>query len=82
MKFTLDSAVEFEADNMDQALIKLSLHFMSLMQSPPLLLINDAPPLDMVKIIKSSISSLNNETTDGFINVDFIVDHQQPRMMQ
>ena len=82
MKFILDSDVEFEADNMDQALIKLALHFMGLMQTTPILLINDEQPLDMIKILKSAVQPLADDTTDGFINVDFLVDHEQPTMMQ
>jgi len=82
MKFTLDSEVAFEADNMDHALIKLALHFMSLMQAPPILFIDKQPPLDMVKIIQGAIQPISKETTEGFIEVDFLVEHKQPSMMQ
>lgn len=82
MKFSLDSDVEFEADDMDQALIKLALHFMSMMQSGPILLINDNPPIDMVKIINSGIAPISEDTADGYINVNIHGDFEPPVMMQ
>ncbi|MCK4870768.1 MAG: hypothetical protein KAS93_06635 [Gammaproteobacteria bacterium] len=82
MKFLLDSDVEFEAENMDQALIKLALHFMSMMQAGPVLIINDTPPLDMVKIIKDGVPPLSEDTADGYINVEIQPNHEPPVMLQ
>ena len=82
MIFSLSSDVEFEADNIDQALIKLALHFMSRMEAGPILLINDNPPIDMVKIIQSGITPLTDDDAAGYIDIDVHGDFEPPAMMQ
>ena len=82
MSFSLESDVEFEADNMDQALMKLALHFMSRMEAGPVLLINDNPPIDMVKIIKNGIPPLSEADAAGYINIDVRGDFNPPEMLQ
>jgi len=82
MKFSLESDVEFEAENMDQALIKLALHFMSRMQSGPIILINDNPPIDMVKIIKNGVPPISEDSANGYIDIDVHGDYAPPEMLQ
>ena len=82
MKFSLESDVELEADNMDQALIKLALHFMSRMQAGPIMLINNNPPIDMVKIIRGGVTPLSENDAAGYIDIDVHGDFEPPVTIQ
>jgi len=82
MKFELQSDINFEADTIDHALMKLALHFMSLMKESPVLVVNNEKPIDMIKVINSAVPQISKDTSDGFINVDFVSEYKIPEMTQ
>ena len=82
MKFSLDSDLGFEADTRDEALLKLATHFMSLMESRPAFFLKDQPPIDAFGALIQNGPSLNESTTEGYIDVDVHGDFEPPVMLQ
>ena len=82
MKFSLESDLEFEAKTRDEALMKLAMHFMALMEARPACIIKNEKPIDAFGTLIKNMPSLNEPTTDGYIDVDVHGDFDPPEMLQ
>ena len=82
VKFTLASNVEFEAENMDEALMMLALHFIQQLQFRPKFILPDMPPIDAFGTLINNMPTIDVPETEGFIKVDFKTEYQAPDMMQ
>lgn len=82
MKFSLECDLDFEAQSHDEALMKLALHFIGLMRNRPSLLFKGQPPLDVLGSMIQNMPSLDEPTTDGYIDVDVHGDFEPPEMLQ
>ena len=82
MKFSLESDLEFEAKSHDEALLKLALHFISLMEMRPVLCFKDRPPIDAFGSLINNVPSLKEPAADGYIDVDVHGDYAPPEMLQ
>jgi len=82
MKFSLESELDFEAKTRDAALLKLALHFMSLMENRPAILIPNQAPIDAFGFMIQNMPSLNEPETNGYIDVDVHGDFEPPAMIQ
>jgi len=82
MKFSMDSELDFEARSRDEALLKLALHFISLMGNRPVFYIDNKPPIDVLGTLIKSMPSLENPTAGGYIDIDVHGDFDPPEMLQ
>ena len=82
MKFSLESELDFEAKTRDEALLKIAIHFMSLMEFRPTLILPDRTPIDAFGTLIKNMPSLNETTTEGYIDVDVHGDYEPPTMVQ
>jgi len=82
MKFSLESDLDFEAETRDEALLKLATHFMSLMDRRPAFFFDTKKPVDALGTLIQNGPTLNEPTTDGYIDVDVHGDFEPPAMLQ
>jgi len=81
VKFSLESKVYFEAKTRDEALMKIALHFLALMDNRPSFIINNKPPVDALGTMIQTMPSLNEQTTSGYIDIDIHGDYAPPQMI-
>lgn len=82
MKFSLESNLDFEAVTRDEALLKLALHFLSLMDYRPPLVHKGHPPMDVLGTLIKNMPSLSGPATNGYIDVDVHGDFPPPELLQ
>lgn len=82
MKFSMDGEIDFEAKSRDEALLKLALHFISLMKNRPVFFFDNKPPVDAFGTLIKSMPSLDDPVTKGFIDIDVHGDFDPPEMLQ
>lgn len=84
MKFEMTGDIAFEAKDIDEALLKLGLHFISQMGSRPIYIPHDKsiPAIDVLGVLIDGTKKLTDTECDGFINTDILSDFDMPEMMQ
>lgn len=82
MKVMMVGDVEFEAESTDEALLKLAVHFLGQMSGKTRLMLKGPPPIDAIEIMIESLPHLDEVSTEGYINVEFLGNHAAPEMLQ
>ncbi len=82
MKYLLTSELGFEAVNDDQALIKLAVHLIAMMDKKPVIIVDDDRELNLIQVMLNTVPSIIDENVSGFINIAPVCSHPTPERLQ